>query len=291
MKLAAVAAIFLLGVGAPAWAEDCNLRATASSAQRSYDPFSASNTVLDVNVAVRNDGGKACEAKFNIAPVDGSLSLSSGTDRIIYQIEGARGGGSANAYGPFLIQVPAGATETLPIRFTLPPQQVVPRGAYQSELVLQGVGAGGAPLEVSGGAVILRVQVPARVELSISGTSSPALSEARLAPASINFGDAQSGQTERVYVNVWANSSVGISLESANGGRLLLVGYNGLPPILYGVRFDGTATSLSSPVTLQRTPPASIIGASYELAVTLGDLGGRFAGQYKDVITVTANEN
>jgi hypothetical protein len=127
--------------------------------------------------------------------------------------------------------------------------------------------------------------------MSISGTSAPPFSSHDMAPASIDFGTARSGATERVFVNVWSNGSVNVTLESANKSVLKLVDNESLPAISYAARFDGAPISLATPYLVQRTPPLSTTGASYELAVTLGDVSNKFAGRYRDVVTVTVNQN
>lgn len=282
-----------LGLASPALAADCELTAKASASQNSYDPFSPSNTVLDLGIVVTNAGAASCEGRFSVAPIDGSLSVSSGTNRILYRIEGPRGGGGgfANEFGPFVARIGPGGSQTLSIRFTLPAQQIIPPGDYLSDLRVTGADGANQVVNVTGGNTVLRVRVPGRTEVSISGTASSSLAQAGMAPASMNFGAAREGQTERVFVNVWSNGAVAVSLSSQNEGVLRLIANPALPPIAYSARFDGSQISLGGPVTLARTPPMTISGASYELALTLRGVSGKFAGLYQDIITVTVNQN
>lgn len=291
--LTALALAAGLCAATPAQARECDLKTKASSAQKSYDPFSPSDTVLDVAVTVKNDGHGLCEARFFVAPINGRLALSLGGERIPYRIEGPRGGngGFANEFGPFVATVPARSSASIAIRFTVPAQRVVPKGLYTSDLVVLGVGRGGERLDITGGAVILRAQVLGRVEMSISGTASPPISQSGMAAAGMDFGQARQGDSRRVFVNVWSNGSVSISLNSQNQGVLKLVGNEGLPPIGYSARFDGAAANIAGPFIVQRVPPLSLVGASYELQVTLGDVQNKFAGTYKDVISVSVDQN
>lgn len=275
--------------------EDCQLTARPASggAQTLYDPFSPVDTVLNFEIEASNRGNKSCEAGFYVAPRKGDLRLSAGTASLIYRIEGAHGGGGghANERGPFDAQVAAGSSRTVPIRLVIPAQQIVPQGDYLSELVLRGIGHGNNPIAFTGDNAVIRLVVPARVEMSISGTAAPPLSNQSMAPATIDFGTARTGAMERVFVNVWSNGGVSIRLESENQGKLELVDNKTLPAIPYSARFDGTQINLAAPHIVQRTPPLSTAGSSYEFAVTLGDVSGKFAGRYKDVVTVTANQN
>lgn len=291
--LRALIIAFSLSAASNANASECDLEAKTSSSQKSYDPFSPADTVLDVNVTVKNDGHGNCLARFYVAPVDGRLALSLDGERIPYRIEGPRGGDSGypSEFGPFIANVMSNSSASLAIRFTLPSQNVVPKGMYTSDLVVHGVGLDGERIDVSSGSVILRAQVSGRVEMSISGTASPQLSQAGMAAIGMDFGQGRQGDTRRVFVNVWSNGSVSISLASQNQGVLKLVGNEHLPAIKYSARFDGSAVSLGGPYIVQRSPPLSLIGASYELAVTLGEVQNKFAGLYKDVVSINIDQN
>jgi hypothetical protein len=177
------------------------------------------------------------------------------------------------------------------IPLLVPALQVVPRGDYLGQLEVRGIGEGNEPVTIGGGSSALRIVVPGRVEMSISGSAAAPFSDHGMAPASIDFGEAVTGAMQRVFVNVWSNGSVAVTLDSENHGKLLHTADPSLRPIPYTARFDGVPVGLAAPFTVQRSPPASLSGASYPLAVTLGDVTGRFAGRYKDVITVTVDQN
>lgn len=275
-------------------AEKCDLQAqVGAGAQAVYDPFASVETILNVTVRVTNDTDEACQARFYIAPVGGDLRLASGADDLSYRIDAPRGGGAGvpEERGPFLIRVPANSNASLDIPLIVPALQVVPRGDYLAQVEVRGIAEGNQPVRIGSGSAPLRVVVPARVEMSISGTAAPPFSDHSMAPASIDFGEAVSGATERVFVNVWSNGSVAVTLSSDNHGVLRHQGDASLPPIPYTARFDGAPVGLGAPFTVQRMPPASLAGASYPLALTLGDVSSKFAGRYKDVITVAVVQN
>lgn len=295
MKPMRVAAGLILAASAtPVIAANCEVGARpGTAAQDVYDPFSPANTVLTFEILATNAGDKDCNVRFYVAPLGGELVLNSDGHALGYRVEAPRaaGGPEANEHGPFTARVPAGGTSTIQARFTVPAQQVVPRGDYEGQLLLRGRTEGNEPVAFAGGDPVLRLRVQPRVEMSISGTAAASYAEHDMAPASIDLGVAQTGESGRVFVNVWSNGSVLVTLDSQNNGVLRLVEDESLPPIDYLATFDGQRISLATPHAVQRTPPMSIRGSSYELAVTLGDVSGKFAGQYKDVITVTVDQN
>jgi hypothetical protein len=284
-----------LACAGPALAVDCDLTAQTSSSgsQALYDPFAPQDTIVDLQILALNAGDANCTARFYVAPLSGQLRLEAPSANLDYRIDGQRSGGARTGaeYGPFLATVPPGGSQALTIRFSVPAQQIVPLGYYTANLVLRGEDSGSAPILLSGANPRLTLAVPSRVEMSISGTSAASLSTQSMAPASIHFADASAGQTGRVYVNVWANSGVLVSLTSENGGVMRNVQTRSLPPIAYSATFDGAALPLVGTQTLSRTPPMSVQGASYELAITLGDTSRNFAGRYRDRITVDVNAN
>ena len=138
----------------------------------------------------------------------------------------------------------------------------------------------------------LHIVVPARAEMSISGTAAPPFSSHSMAPASIDFGEAVTGAAQRVFVNVWSNGSVAITLSSENQGVLRHETNPSLTPIGYSGDVRWPSLSIwerrSASGALRRS---SLAGASYPFAVDVGHVAGHFAGRYKDVVTVNVDQN
>ena len=275
-------------------ANDCQLTAALGpGAQAVYDPFATADTVLNVTVTAQNRGDTPCQARFYVAPLGGELHLISGANLLSYRIDVPRGGGAGlpQERGPFILRVPGNASSTLEIPLIVPALQVVPKGDYDGEVEVRGVGESNEPISITGSSAPLHIVVPARAEMSISGTAAPPFSSHSMAPASIDFGEAVTGATQRVFVNVWSNGSVAITLSSENQGVLRHETNPSLTPIGYTATFDGLPVNLGAPFSVRRTPPLSLAGASYPFAVTLGNVAGHFAGRYKDVVTVNVDQN
>jgi hypothetical protein len=274
-------------------AKGCEIEAQfGSGAQSVYDPFSPADMILTLTVTARNRSDQACQARFYVAPVGSGLHLLSGASRLTYDLEAPRGGGSRpDERGPFIAHVPANGSQSVEVPIRVRAHQVVAKGDYIGQLELRGIAAGNEPVAISGASMPIRVLVPARVELNISGTRAPPFSDHNLPGTSIDFGEAQAGATERVFVNVWSNGRVAITLSSENHGAMRHLANPALPSLKFSARFDGSQAALEGPFSIRRMPPQDINGASYPLELTLGDVSGRFAGRYKDVITVSVDQN
>ena len=295
VRLIGIAIVVAMQLQSAAKAGECDLTAqtNSSGSQALYDPFAPQDTIVDLQIVAFNAGDTVCAAHFYVAPLSGAMTLEGPAALLDYRLDGQRGGGTATGaeFGPFVISVPRDGSKITTLRFRILAQQVVPVGYYTTTLVVRGAAPAGHPIVISGANPRLTAVVPSRVEMSISGTASPPVAAQSMAPASIHFGNAIAGQTGRVYVNIWANSGVLVSLTSENGGVLKHVQTPSLPTIAYTATFDGTALPLTGTQTLARTPPLSVQGASYELAVTLGDTSRNFAGRYRDRITVDVYAN
>lgn len=283
----------MLAVSATAGAE-CAGVTTTSIVTTAYDPFAAANEIADFSVGIDNSGQSSCSVRLYAQPSTGGNLLQSNADKLLYRIDSVASTSSGNAgeIGPFQVIVGPGQHGNVGFRLVIPAQQIVPRGIYQTQFALRIVDEANTDLALRGRSANFTANVPARVEMNISGgASTGSRGPMQMAPASINFGNAHSGQSEHVFVNIWSNGSVNVALSSENRGLLKHVLDSSLPPIMYRTRFDGETIDLGSVTNLSRTPPASLSGASYELDVTLGDVSQNFAGQYKDVVTVSVTEN
>jgi hypothetical protein len=292
MKYRVLSLVILMGACAGSSAQACSISAQlGSAAQIAYDPFSPSPASAELVIALRNASSEACDAQLFLAPVDGATLLRSGQYVLRYGDQQYRGSATRSGeFGPYRVQVPANGSETLRIPLMIEPSQVVPRGDYVSDLSLHATTASGEPLTLDLPTIAFRAEVLSRILMNIAGTTAPAAARGRMAPPAIDFGTIAQGATERVFLNVWANSSVSISIRSENGGELRREGVDPVMPVRYQTSFDGQPISLSAPHLAQRTPPLNIDGANYELAFTLLD-SGRLAGVYRDTVTVTVDEN
>ncbi|MCE9521904.1 MAG: hypothetical protein K8S25_05665 [Alphaproteobacteria bacterium] len=105
----------------------------------------------------------------------------------------------------------------------------------------------------------------------------------------IDFQTMTSGETREARVQVRATDDVSIEVASQYSGKLrhkILIADPGVP---YTLRLDGTQMNLSGASSIIRNPPVSLDGASYLMQLKLGDVTGRPAGKYQDMLTITVS--
>lgn len=109
----------------------------------------------------------------------------------------------------------------------------------------------------------------------------------------MNFNEISQGDSRQVDLKVRSNAGYSLSLSSQNGGSLkhLSENYN----IPYQISVNGTPRSFSGPgaplvlgTGSGNTPPQ---GVNFALSVEIGDPSNKLAGNYQDIITVTATSN
>lgn len=252
-----------------------------------HDPFSALATQMSFVVSVSNRSDEACTASIVLAPRGGRYVLSSGGDELAFQIRFPEGHYEGVQSTPILVNVPAMASRSVTFDAEI-----------QRSLAVPGIFTGEVELRLSNdmdivdqATVSLRAAVPAKAQMTISGTRSASRERTGPNTAMMDLGVLENGDQGTVFVNVFANSSVRVTLQSENSGSLKLVDNPRLPSIPYRVDFAGDAVSLSAPVQLTKTPPLTAQGASYPLTITVPSVDGRYSGVYRDIVTVTIDTN
>lgn len=136
---------------------------------------------------------------------------------------------------------------------------------------------------VSGQLLELEILVEAKLQTNIAGTRSAAVDGVKL--SMIDFGILETGESERVFIQIRGNARASITVSSENNGRLLLEQTSN-NYIGYSVSVDGEMSTLETPLNLRRGVAQDLRGSSYPMDITIGDVKGAFAGLYKDLITV-----
>jgi len=286
MKLAwlvATAASLCISTSAAA---ECRLSIVrGDSPSVTHEPFGATPTQMSFSVGVRNDGDESCLASLYLLPREGQPLLSDGRHSLPYIVRSPAGLGGGGELGPATITVPAGELRSVQIDAEIPAGFAAP-GNYVGEV---GLRLNRDRDLIAQSTVVLHAAVPPRVQMSISGTRSRERGTIAAGPALMDLGTLRDGSAATVFVNVWTNSSVRVSIQSENGGVLRLVDNPRLPSIPYVVSFAGESGSLAAPMLAVRSPAETSDGDSYPLSVIVPTIGARFAGTYRDVLTVSVD--
>lgn len=285
----AFASLCLTSLAVPAYA-GCDLSVDpVSPVSRAYDPFSAVETQLPFRIVARNLGDQVCQAELVLKPDGGRLTLVGPGGQLGYSFERPAGLISGATMGPVRLSVPPGETVATDFDAVIAAGSVIAPGPYASEIAFDVLEEGGQ--RIADRKIAFVATVTPRAQMTISGVSAPARSRIGQAPPSLDFGVLETGETRSVSVNVWANTAVRVTLSSQNHGVLKAEVSDSAPGIAYSVTFDGLPVNLSSITTVDRAPPMTKSGANYPLAVTIGQVEGRYAGRYSDIITVTIDNS
>lgn len=92
--------------------------------------------------------------------------------------------------------------------------------------------------------------------------------------------------TNSIFIQLRSNEPVRVQLQSQNRGELVNVAQAG-ERIPYQLVVDGSAIDMTGPANLRRAPPRSLDGASYSAIATVPVVGNRFAGEYRDLISIS----
>jgi len=259
----------------------------ASASSVTHDPFSALSTQMSFAVSVTNRSAVACTASLVLAPPGGRYVLTSGSDQLAYQIRSPEGQYEGTQSTPITLSIPPEANRTVTFDAEIPRGVAAP-GLFVGEVEARLLSNQDVLDRTT---ISLRASVSTKAQMTITGTRSAPRQNAGPNTALLDLGVLENGDQGTVFINVFANSSVKVTLQSENSGTLRLVSNTELPAIPYEAVFAGENVSLSTPVLVTKTPPLTAQGASYPLTITVPSIDGRYAGIYRDVITVSIDTN
>lgn len=278
----------LLCCAAPALACDPQISRVDGPVNDSYEPFSPDAATYPLTITITNRDEAACDLRaVAIGTMSGARRLigPSSRERLNYEIFGDQAirlpNEQASGFGlPIMI---GGQQEvTLRLQVRVAPGQVVASGSYDENVELLLLDRGGEVREQR--RFPLRVRVEARAQVNLAGTAGVFSNGSR--SALLDLGELRDGSSNAVFIQLRSNEPVRVRLQSQNKGELVNVEQPG-ERIPYEFVVDGTAVALSAPANLRRAPPRSLDGASYRAVATVPVVGNRFAGEYRDLITVS----
>lgn len=252
-----------------------------------YDVFDVRPVIESVPLRLRNLSSRNCvvqlektggrEARFRLA--------ESGIETELFVIVPAAGVSGRLGVAPLAIRLPAGADERIELGVRLEPGAFPPPGRYGEELVFRLRDRATGRLLDDELWTRLEVDVVPRAQVNVAGSrgrygSTPSLDI-------IDFGELATGLEREVFVQIRANNAYDLTVESENQWRLRHTGRPGLPAIPYTVTLDGRTTGAAGPLRMQRPRPRSAAGEVLPMRVRIGEVEGRLAGRYRDVVHVS----
>lgn len=257
-----------------------------------YDPLATSDLVEEEQVRIRHTGGDPCAFRLGFfRSPDTGAKLG---NALAYDVE-TTGGASllddwpATQAPSVFLETPvlpddSGDSALLGFRWRVTKGQMVPPGHYSDTVTLRLYEAGTATL-LDDAALTFTATVGSVVQANLAGAdvTSPY-------NYSMDFGTLETGERKSVDVDVTANTDYRVTIESEKGGVLQGPQKHGSTQywtVPYTANFAGATVDLTSgPAQRDFAAPAGG-SASHTFEVTIGEVSGRRAGTYSDLVTIT----
>jgi hypothetical protein len=292
LPLKAAALALVLTVFTPQQADACDAVITAASPtlQFDYDPFTFGKTVARAAFEIENRDATACEVDLLIVDakhmaVSETVIDASGVVASFAVIAGDVPAIANTQPGIWRIRLDPNKRAKMFIDSLVTQDAIATAGMHVSELTVE-VRDPGAPATRSAPMPLhVALAVKPRAQMNIVGAAGTF--GTGVSVSQVDFGTLASKLTRRVFLQVRANTSARLTIDSAHLGRLMREGGgDGEEGIAYAAELAGASVDLRQHYEQKIDPPHSLEGESLPLDLSLGDVGPNIAGQYSDVLTL-----
>lgn len=284
-----LAMLIVLGLGTASAVQACDLALTRtpSIVVINYNPFAIGSSSGALDLGIKNKGDAVCDLRLSFIDESGAQATSLALGGVGVQFRpressGLRATEVEPAIFSFTLAGQASADAQLDAAVIV--DAVPEAGTYTADLKLIVLDSDGKPLLPPIPVRIQLVSTP-RAQLGLAGAAGAFGSNSSVEV--IDFGDAVTGATRRIFVQVRANAPSTLEIRSENRGVMRRVGDVETPSnVPYAVELQGEPIDLSGPWTTDIDPPRTLAGASLPMLLTLGTVSGQMAGKYQDVLTI-----
>jgi len=189
---------------------------------------------------------------------------------------------SQNIEGIFALTLGPGAARTVQLDFTAQQNISVPAGLYNRDITI-GVRSYETSELLEEWITDLSLFSSSQAQVNIAGTSGNFNKD--VYADTIDFGEAELGETRRVFVQARSNSYATMTIRSDNNGKMkhsnqadATIGYSAV--------LDNQTLDLSTPFVLPGLNATDLNGISQPLDLTIDSLNNPYAGQYSDRIVI-----
>ncbi|MBX9460140.1 MAG: hypothetical protein KL785_02400 [Brevundimonas sp.] len=269
---------------------DCNLSIQPAQDQWliQHDPFAGDALQRQFDVALVNLGDSPCtgSVRMDLRGEQYGLSKAGDPERVAYALIDERGGNditprtgqSARRLNAQPVNLGAGERSLVRFTFAADPEAMLGEGVYSQNVFIAVETADGAPVAERPVSLAINV-IPAAV-MGLKGEFQRINGVARIDLGELTEGSRPLGTS----LFVLSTGGYRVSVQSSNSGRLRM----GVSDwyVDYGLAVGSNSMSLGQGddfVVTSNRPRAD----DYPLTVTVGDVRGRRAGEYSDVLTFT----
>lgn len=280
------AAALLLALGAPASA--CDLTVEAAEAVRiDYNPFAIGVSSGPLDLVFQNRSDKACDLRLLLADDLGNPQPNVRLGGVVVEFRPREASGLLRRDtepGAFRLKVPGLGKARAELDAAIVQNAVVEAGDHEADLYLVIQADDGALVPAPTPLRVILRSAP-RAQVNIAGSAGAYGSGSSVEV--VDFGDAVTGQTRRVFVQVRANAESTLSVKSEHRGVMRHLGMGDAGTVIaYRLALAGSAIDLSDIWTQRVDPPRTLDGVSLPLDFTLGEVAGQMSGRYEDVLTI-----
>lgn len=281
--------LLVIACAVPRGAAACDLVLTQAPepVRIDYNPFVFGSGEGALDIGLQNRGEEACDLR---------LSVTDDADQLVQEIDlggvglrirpreesGVRDAPAQTGVFTYALEPSADGRPQLNVAVTR--DAVADAGEYALDLKLAVADADGVTLLPSIPIRLVLTSTP-RAQLNLAGASGAFGSGSSVEV--VDFGEAETGATRRIFVQVRANAPSTLTISSENKGVMrLLADVENPTTIPYAVELDGEPVDLTKLWTSDVDPPRTLAGASLPMVFTLGRVEGQMAGRYEDLITI-----
>lgn len=282
-----VLAAILAVTASKARACDLALTQSPSTVVINYNPFAAGPSSGAIDLGLKNQADEACELRLSFVDDGGAIvsRLDLGGVGVQFRPREASGLQASDVEPGVLRYTLAGkATGQAQLDAAIVVDAVPDAGTYASDLKLLVKDADGTALLAPIPVRMQLVSTP-RAQLNLAGAAGAFGSGSSVEV--VDFGDASTGLTRRIFIQVRANAPSIIAITSEHRGLMQRQGdAETASSVAYAVELDGTPVDLKAPWTKEVDPPRTLAGISLPMLFTLGKIKDQMAGRYQDVLAI-----
>lgn len=277
-----------LSFALPVSALACQLESTgAPTAPRiDYDVYAFDRAIASTTLELRNDGETDCvldiviEDLASFPPPFDFPNAGVSIDVIAPGLQ--RPQSSQNIQGIFELILPPAVSEEVKLDFFTDQSVSVPSGLYNKDIEIS-VRHSGATEQLLSHIINLSLSSTSQAQINIAGADGTFNKNTYM--DAIDFGEAEIGESRRVFVQSRSNAMATMTIRSDNGGVMKHSDKDDAS-IGYKAVFDNQEIDLQSPFVIPNLSSTDLDGSSQALDLTIESLNTPYAGQYSDRIVI-----
>lgn len=281
------AAILAMAFAQGALACDLVLKTRPDAVRIDYNPFAVGAPAAPLDVAFENRGEAGCDLRLSFTDDAGIEVTGVALGGVGARFRPRESSGVTEADvqpGVFRFQMDAGASAQAQLDAVVVQEAVPEAGEHGVDLNLVVRDPQGVELLPPIPVRLVLFSAP-RAQLNLAGAAGAFGSGSSVEV--VDFGDAVTGATRRIFVQVRANALSILTVLSKNGGEMHRVEpVENATTVPYAVELDGQPVDLTALWSREVDPPRTLAGASFPMVFTLGEVGSQMAGRYEDLITI-----